>query len=370
MQENEERLRLTLTRADIGTWDWDLQAGTNIWSEQLFYILGHPAMAGGGTVPIAWWRERIHPDDRDCVLQALEDAHTRGTVFGPPHRYVRPDGRIVWLEVHGHFIYNEQGNAIRMLGVTQDMARKAAEEAQARLIAELQRINAEFQQFSYIVSHDLGEPLRTMRSYVQLLARELKDTVSGDAQEYMTFVSDAAQRMQQMLSDLLAYTRAGQPPEFHAVDCGAVLMQVLTALQSRITECGAIITHDPLPTVHGDATRLGQVLQNLIGNALKFCAPPPRVHLSATYTTGCWTFTVRDNGIGIDLQQSGRLFQVFQRLHTYSEYTGTGIGLAICKRIVEQHGGRIWVESQPYERSTFYFTIPKQGNSERGTGCG
>jgi signal transduction histidine kinase len=163
--------------------------------------------------------------------------------------------------------------------------------------------------------------------------------------------------MQQMLADLLAYTRAGQTPEFTDVDCEAVLTQVLSDLQARISECGAIITHDRLPRVRSDATRLKQVLQNLIGNALKFCEGQPRIHVSARHEDRHWQFSVRDNGIGINPRQIGRLFQLFQRLHSRSEYPGTGIGLAICKQIVEQHDGRIWVESKPREGAIFHFTI-------------
>ena len=229
---------------------------------------------------------------------------------------------------------------------------------QDRLLTELQRINTEFQQFSYIVSHDLSEPLRTIRTSIQLLAQQSDGSLTTAAAEDMALISDAAQRLQHMLSDLLAYTRADQPLQFYPVNCEVVLTQVLSSLQTRITECEAVITYDPLPTVQGDATRLGQVLQNLISNALKFCEEhPPRIHISASKDEHHWRFTVQDNGIGIAPQQVERLFQVFQRLHPYSAYPGSGIGLAICKRIVEQHGGRIWVESQPGHGSLFSFTI-------------
>ncbi len=165
--------------------------------------------------------------------------------------------------------------------------------------------------------------------------------------------------MQQMIAALLAYTRAGgQLPEFTAVDCEALLAQVVSDLQVLFAEQHATLTHDPLPTVVGDATRLKQVLQNLLSNALKFSGEvPPHVHITAQGLDGQWQFAVRDNGIGIDPEQVGQLFQVFQRLHPRGKYPGTGIGLAICKKIVEQHGGRMWVESRPGEGSTFYFTI-------------
>jgi light-regulated signal transduction histidine kinase (bacteriophytochrome) len=287
---------------------------------------------------------------------------------GEPGRFERTlvsQGRV--LELYAFRV--EDGTQRRVAVLFTDItARKQAEEAQARWLAEIQRANEELQQFARIVSHDLNEPLRTMRTYAQLLARRAKGKLDEAEGEYLAFVADAAQRMQQMLSDLLAYTHAGGAvSESTAVDCEAVLAQVVSDLQVANTEQHAAITHDSLPTVSGDATRLKQVFQNLIGNALKFRdSTPPRVHVSAQYLNGQWQFAVRDNGIGIDPAQSGQLFQVFQRLHTHHEYPGTGIGLAICKKIVERHGGRIWVESRPGEGSTFYFTIDEKRGQESG----
>ncbi len=237
-------------------------------------------------------------------------------------------------------------------------ARTEAEKGRERLLVELQRLNTELQQFTSIVSHDLNEPLRTISNFVTMPAQRYEGALDAEAQEYITFAVDGAQRMQQMIRDLLAYTRAGRTPEFEAVDCEALLARVVESVQLKIAECGAVITHDPLPIVHGDPTRLGLVLQNLIGNALKFCGQAlPQIHVSAQRDDNHWRLSVRDNGIGIDPAQAERIFQVFQRLHTRSEYPGTGIGLAICKKIVEQHGGRIWMESRPGEGAIFYFTM-------------
>ena len=238
-------------------------------------------------------------------------------------------------------------------------ARKQAEAAQGQLLAELQRVNAEFEQFGYIVSHDLNEPLRTITTYVQLLAQRARDKLDVEANEFIEFAVDGAQRLQGLIADLLAYTRAGGPrEEFTAVDGDALLGRVLTDLQITITESGAAITHDPLPIISGDARRLGQVLQNLLTNALKFRGPaPPRVHVSAQRQGKEWMFSVRDNGIGLEPGHAERIFQVFQRLHPRQEYPGTGMGLAICKKIVERHGGRIWVESEPSKGATFFFTL-------------
>jgi PAS domain S-box-containing protein len=242
----------------------------------------------------------------------------------------------------------------RDITVQKQLARELAQRA-----AELERINEELQQFAYIVSHDLNEPLRTVASFVSLLAKRYQGKLDAKAGEYIAYAVDGARRMERMISDLLSYTRVGGPAsERTAVDCEAVLAQVMSDLQVAITEQQATVTHDPLPTVSGEATRLKQVFQNLISNALKFRGEaPPRVHVSAQRLDGHWQFAVRDNGIGIDLRRAGRLFQVFQRLHARGEYPGTGIGLAICKKIVERHGGRIWVESRPGEGATFYFTI-------------
>jgi light-regulated signal transduction histidine kinase (bacteriophytochrome) len=237
-------------------------------------------------------------------------------------------------------------------------ARKQAEDERERLLGELQRITAELQQFAYIVSHDLNEPLRTISNFITLLARRYQGNLDAEANEYIALAVEGAQRMQQMIQDLLAYTRAGQVPEVETVDCEAVIAHVMEAIQLRIAECEAVITNDPLPTIPGDATRLGQVFQNLISNALKFrSAAPPRIHIWAQREGDSWRFAVRDNGIGLDPAQADRIFQVFQRLHTRNEYSGTGVGLAICKKIIEQHGGRIWVESAPGQGATFFFTL-------------
>jgi PAS domain S-box-containing protein len=249
---------------------------------------------------------------------------------------------------------DQQGSPAGIIGYAIDItARKQAEEA-------VRRVNEELQQFAYIVSHDLNEPLRMISSYVKLLARNYQGKLDTAADEYIAFAVDGAQRMRQMITDLLAYTRAGgQDLKVALVDCEALLTRVGNDLQMAIKENDATITHDPLPTVPGDATRLGQVWQNLIGNALKFHSEvPPHVHISAQREDQLWRFSVRDNGIGIDPTHADRIFQVFQRLHTRDEYQGTGIGLAICKKIVERHGGKIWVESAPGHGSTFHFTLP------------
>ena len=225
---------------------------------------------------------------------------------------------------------------------------------------ELARSNAELEQFANIASHDLQEPLRLVTGYLHLLAERYNGQLDKDAQEFIAYAVDAAARMKSMITDLLAYSRTGRDgKEIVPVACEAVLSQACANLRAAITETAAEISHDPLPTVLGDAGQFAHLFQNLIGNALKFRGQaPPRVHVSAALNEREWVFSVRDNGIGLDPQFADRIFMVFQRLHRREEYPGTGIGLAIAKKIVEHHGGRIWVESEPGKGATFHFTVP------------
>ena len=246
------------------------------------------------------------------------------------------------------------------------IARDISERKQSELIlaeqaADLKRSNADLEKFAYVASHDLQEPLRMVASYVQLLQRRYQGRLDTAADEFIAFAVDGAKRMQDLLHDLLAYSRvASRGKTLEAIDWEIVLHEVLANLTMAVKESQAEVTHDPLPTIHADRTQMVQLLQNLIGNAIKFrSAEPPRVHIGVTRQGNAWCFSVRDNGIGIDPQYAERVFVIFQRLHGRSEYPGTGIGLAICKKIVEHHGGRIWVESRPGQGSTFYFTIPE-----------
>lgn len=230
----------------------------------------------------------------------------------------------------------------------------------AKRTEEMERSNKDLQQFAYVASHDLQEPLRMVSSYVQLLQRRYQGRLDADAEDFIGFAVDGATRMQRLIQDLLSYSRVnthGNPPS--PIDAGKVLSQVTTNLRLAIDESGARITHESLPVVEADATQLVQLFQNLIANAIKFCSEiPPQIHVSAEKKDPYWVFSVRDNGIGLDPEFADRIFTIFQRLHSRKDYPGTGMGLAICKRIVERHGGSIWVKSAPGAGSTFYFTLP------------
>lgn len=235
---------------------------------------------------------------------------------------------------------------------------------EALALKELERSNADLEQFAYVASHDLQEPLRMVVSYTQLLAEQYHGKLDADADDFIDFACSGARRMQQLIQDLLEYSRVGKcETAYEATDTGAVVGEVLDALCVTIAESGAVINQHSLPIVRADPTQLARVFQNLLGNAIKFRDNgKPEIDIGAEHRDREWMFWVRDNGPGIDPQDAERIFMIFQQLQSQSAHGGTGIGLAICKRIVERDGGRIWMESEPGEGSTFYFTIPTESN--------
>jgi signal transduction histidine kinase len=233
-------------------------------------------------------------------------------------------------------------------------------EQMRRQASELTRSNSELEQFAYVASHDLQEPLRMITGYTNLLAKRYGGKLDQDADDFIGFAVNGAKRMHVLINDLLSYSRAGtNRNRLTQTNCEETLARTLASLQAAIEESGAAITHDDLPTVMADRTQMDQLFQNLIGNAIKYRgADPPQIHVGCQRDGGWWVFSVRDNGIGIDPRYSERIFIIFQRLHTRDEYSGTGIGLAICKKIVERHGGKIWIESELGQGTTCYFKLP------------
>ena len=272
------------------------------------------------------------------------------------------DGHITSVLYNASVYRDEAGQVVGVFAAARDITeRRQAEEKIKTYTEDLHRSNQELEHFAYVASHDLQEPLRTVCSFSQLLGQRYRGKLDADANDFINFIVDGAARMQTLINDLLAFSRVGtRGNPFAPVACGEILRIALGNLDMAIADSGANITHDPLPTVLADPTQMTQLFQNLCSNAIKFRRPEeaPQIHVSAARQDGVWHFNVRDNGVGIEPRYFDRIFIIFQRLHGREEYPGTGIGLAVCKKIVERHGGRIWVESEPGKGSTFHFTIP------------
>lgn len=238
--------------------------------------------------------------------------------------------------------------------------RRRAQEALQETARDLERSNRDLEQFAYVASHDLQEPLRAVGGYVKLLQRRFPEMIEGKAAEFIAGAAEGASRMERLIADLLAFSRVGtRGGEIAPTDLNLLLEDALRNLEASLAAANASVSSVPLPVLPVDATQMVQLLQNLIGNALKFRGEDtPTIRIGAQRETESWVFSIQDNGIGIEPQYFERIFQIFQRLHTRKHYPGTGIGLAICKKIVERHGGTIWVQSEPGKGSTFYFSIP------------
>ena len=305
----------------------------------------------------------VHPEDRsmvrECAVKMLKGERTSYYEY----RVTSKNGENRWIIETVVSIQYLGRRAV--LGNFLDITdHKLVEEELKHTLNKLQHSNAELEQFAYIASHDLQEPLRMVASYTQLLSRRYQGQLDADADEFIAYAVDGANRMKKLIDDLLAYSRINtKSGALKLTDCEDIVDEALSNLQLAIEESDAIVIRIPLPTVMVDSPQLVRLFQNLIGNAIKFRrGPEPEIQIGATQSDGDWIFSVRDNGIGIDMKQADRIFLIFQRLHGKTEYPGTGIGLAICKKIVDRHGGRIWVEPNDNNGSTFYFTIPtKEG---------
>jgi PAS domain S-box-containing protein len=300
------------------------------------------------------WTQVIHPDDIEENVRIWRHSVETGEAFLFQHRCRRADGVYKWHLSRAHAMRDPSGKISMWIGSSTDIHEQKEKEE------ELRRANEDLQQFAYSASHDLQEPIRNVAVYSEIVAKRYHHLLDPDGQQFLGFLTEGGRRLATLIDDLLAYTRAGVvEPGAITADASGVLQQVLSSLSETIRQCDGSVTFDSLPEIGMSQTHLQQVLQNLITNALKYRrADPPEIHISATYQNAAWRFAVRDNGIGIDPEYKEKIFGVFKRLHR--NYSGTGIGLAICQRVVARYGGRIWVESSPGRGATFFFTVPER----------
>ena len=405
LEKNYNRLQEAQRIGNIGNWEWDIQNNVTTLSEGLYRIYG---LNPGHLAKYETVLNMILPEYQDIVNDNIEKALRERNPFKYEVAIRRQDGDIRIISCCGEVVTDFAGHPLKVICVEQDITDrkeieyalweaknelestvkrrtqelnktnkrlqreleertitenklKKSEKDLKALIYELKRSNEELQQFAYVSSHDLQEPLRTITSFTQILERRYKDKLDSDADEFIEYIVDAAKRMQALINDLLNYSRvATKGKEFELSDTEEILENAISNLYASIKENKAEIIYDNLPKIVADKRQMIQLFQNLIGNAIKFkkLNEPPKIHISAQKNKNEYVFSIRDNGIGIEKQYMERIFVIFQRLHTRDEYDGTGIGLAVSKKIVERHKGKIWVESTPNTGSIFYFTIP------------
>ncbi|MDO8281898.1 MAG: ATP-binding protein [Thermodesulfovibrionia bacterium] len=358
--ESKARLERSQEIAHLGSWELDIVNNTLTWSDEVYRIFGLQPQEFRATYEA--FLEAVHPDDRKAVNEAYSNSLSEGRdTYEIEHRVVRKTtGEIRYVYEKCEHIRDASGKIIHSAGMVHDITeRKKAEDELQRHVEELKRSNEELKQFAYIASHDLQEPLRMIASYMQLIERRYKGKLDKDADEFIAFAVEGATRLQEMITGLLHYSRLetrGKP--LLEVNSSEILGTAVSNLKVLIEESGALVTSDRLPVIKADAVQFVQVFQNLIANAIKFKGEAsPHIHVSAEQKGSEWVYSVRDNGIGISAEYNDRIFKIFQRLHG-REYPGVGIGLSLCRRIVERHGGRIWFESEVGKGTTFYFTIP------------
>ncbi|MGB8690864.1 MAG: PAS domain S-box protein, partial [Microcoleus sp.] len=346
LEESEYKYRQIVELAEEGIWLIDSKARTTYVNQAMGRMLGYTELEMFGRALFDFMDEEGKQSANDLIYRRKQ-----GIAERHDFRLKSKDGKDVWTYMSTSLVMDEKGNLLSCCALVYNITdRKEVERQMLQLTEDLKRSNEELEQFAYVASHDLQEPLRSVTSYTQLLAQRYQGNLDAKADKYINYIVDGASRMQQLINDLLAYSRLGtRAQEFEAADCNAAVQQSLSNLQIAIAEKNAVITYESLPTVMADEFQLVQLFQNLIGNAIKFCQDVPRIQIAAIMQDREWLFSVRDRGIGIDPEYADRIFLIFGRLHSRREYSGTGIGLAICQRIVERHGGRIWVESQSGE---------------------
>jgi PAS domain S-box-containing protein len=330
------------------TWEWDLETDQVTQSANAEELYGVRCRTGQEVFAM------VHPEDRAAVEKIVRDAIRNKTSYSAKFRLAHSDGRIQWIEDRGHLTFGPSGEVVRVGGISLDVTEQ-------RLYEEaLKRSNEELEQFAHVISHELKSPLRTMFGFADILSSQFSGKLGPDADEFLRFIRESAIQMSRLVDGLLAYSRVTrQSPHFRAVDTQELLPRVLELLNFEISESGAVVEFHSLPVVMGDRLQLTQLFQNLITNAIKFRGEsPPRITVSARPEGRQWSFAIADNGVGLDPRYAERVFHLFERGPESESLPGSGLGLAVCRRVVQGHGGRIWLESRPGRGSTVHFTLP------------
>lgn len=362
--DNRQSLELPLKAAELALWNVDLQQDTMSFDQAWAEIFGRSPDDIGQQAD--FWLNLIHPEDRQKVSRAWEE-HLEGSTerFETEHRIKSKSGEWKWLLARGKTVERMQdGTPLRVSGVALDITdlKRAAEEILLSQTKALARSNKDLEEFAYVAAHDLREPLIGIAAYIKLLERRLKKNLDAETQKFISSAFATIGRMERLIQTLLQYARLeGDAAHLSSTDCNLVVAEALSGLRESIEECKAALKIEPLPIVPADQCLLVQLFRNLLSNAIRFAGVDPlRIHVGAHRDAEGWCFFVKDNGIGIEPSYFDRIFDIFQRIDSNPGRPGTGIGLANCKKIVERHGGRIWVESVPGTGSTFFFTIPYQ----------
>jgi PAS domain S-box-containing protein len=361
VKEAKEKLDLALENAKIGLWEWDIMRNELFLDERMenLFRLKHSY----DKKKFRFFEEMIYEEDLLHFRNAIDRAINENIPFDTIFRINSDNGELNHISSKAIVVRDKSDLPVKMTGVCFDISdmKKGTEQALFTLNENLIRSNRELEQFAYVASHDLQEPLRMVSSFTQLLSKRYKDKLDSDANEFIQYAVDGASRMQVLINDLLEYSRIETKGKaLSPIDMHDALGYAVKNLSFKIKEKHALISNDELPVVFADGGQMTQLFQNLLSNALKFCTSSPKIYITSAEENGHYIFSVRDNGIGIEPQYFNKIFQIFQRLHGKEEYGGTGIGLSICRRIVDRHGGKIWLESKQNEGSTFYFTIPKK----------
>lgn len=367
---NEKRFRQAFGFIGDNVWEHDFITGKTIFADTIKELAGYPNNELSDNVSL-WW-DNTHPDDR-WMLEEADKNYRAGSIssHNSEYRIYHKDGSIKWVLDRGVVIEKDiKGKPLKIIGTHTDisprrkyeLALKNVNETLEKRTAELTASNKELEQFAYIASHDLQEPLRMVSSFLQLLKKKYDNQLDETADKYIHIAVDGADRMKILINDLLNYSRVSTNKDaLLPVDLNKSIKNVLSSYQQLITEAGATFHIDRLPVITGNASQMEQLFQNLVGNAIKYrSAEPLHIEISCRENEKEWTFHIKDNGIGLSNNYAEKIFEIFQRLHTKKEYSGTGIGLAICKKIVEGHGGQIGVDSTPGIGSLFFFTLPKK----------